>query len=289
MEKVLVAIGTLGLIVLLWMLIRKARAVVTFRPSREIAELPRKYPAPKKAQVARRALCIGAIVLRGSHEARLKDNAAAHDSEGCREAIDRLEDWLTARALLVGLMPNEVNLMSKEAGAWSTEEITVSGCLAEMLGCLCWSLTLVRQMPPYDRRFDPANLLPYLHLTEDGFDLESASKMRTFDLLLREREVAEHWDWRAELREKMERGENPPAGFTYEQIISFAARAGFHGGENGEPIDDDLPAFGKAYRDLSDEEFALVRFIANQRLRAFNWLCGYTGPLPPALPKQEQL
>ena len=281
MENFLIAIGTLGLIVLLWVLIRKARAVVTFRPGSEIAETPRKYPAPRKEQVARRALCLGALVLRGQYEAALHDSGRAHEWENYREAAGRIEEWLTAKMLLVGLMPDEVNLMSKEAGAWSREEIAESGRMAEVLGCLCWALTLAREMPPYDRRFDAANILPYLHLAEDGFDIESASKMRTFDFLLRERETAKHWDWRAELHEKKERGENPPAGFKYEQIISFAAQAGFRGGESGEPVDDDLPALGKAYRELSGEDFALVRFIANRRLRAFNWLCGYTDSLTP--------
>jgi hypothetical protein len=40
------------------------------------------------------------------------------------------------------------------------------------------------------------------------------------------------------------------------------------------PICDDFPAFGKAYRDLSPDEFSIATSIAMERHRAFNWLSG---------------
>ena len=42
-----------------------------------------------------------------------------------------------------------------------------------------------------------------------------------------------------------------------------------------EPIDDDSPAFGKTYRDLTDDEWSTMHSIATERLYALNWLCGY--------------
>lgn len=40
-------------------------------------------------------------------------------------------------------------------------------------------------------------------------------------------------------------------------------------------IDEDYPAFGKAYRDLSADEWAIVQSITMERHFALNWLCGY--------------
>ena len=40
------------------------------------------------------------------------------------------------------------------------------------------------------------------------------------------------------------------------------------------PIDGDFPAYGKAYRELADDEYAEATAIATERLRAFNWLAG---------------
>ncbi len=40
-------------------------------------------------------------------------------------------------------------------------------------------------------------------------------------------------------------------------------------------IDDDFAARGKAYRDLTDEEWAEVRSITLERHFALNWHCGY--------------
>jgi len=40
-------------------------------------------------------------------------------------------------------------------------------------------------------------------------------------------------------------------------------------------IDEDFPAFGRAYRDLSSDEWAAVKSIAMERHFALNWLCGY--------------
>ncbi len=36
----------------------------------------------------------------------------------------------------------------------------------------------------------------------------------------------------------------------------------------------DFAAFGKAYRDLAPEEWAVVRSIATERFLALTWLCG---------------
>jgi hypothetical protein len=54
-------------------------------------------------------------------------------------------------------------------------------------------------------------------------------------------------------------------------------RIGGPGKEEGrfEVIDEDFAVHGKAYRDLSPEEWSEVRSITLERHFALNWLCGY--------------
>jgi hypothetical protein len=40
-------------------------------------------------------------------------------------------------------------------------------------------------------------------------------------------------------------------------------------------IYEDFAVWGKAYRDLSSDEWSEIRFLSLERHRAFNWLCGY--------------
>ena len=40
-------------------------------------------------------------------------------------------------------------------------------------------------------------------------------------------------------------------------------------------IHDDFPAKGKAYRDLTADEWSEVRSVCAERHYALNWLCGY--------------
>jgi hypothetical protein len=41
-------------------------------------------------------------------------------------------------------------------------------------------------------------------------------------------------------------------------------------------IEEDFPAKGKAYRELSAEEWSEVRSVTFERHIALNWLCGYS-------------
>lgn len=40
------------------------------------------------------------------------------------------------------------------------------------------------------------------------------------------------------------------------------------------PLDNDFPAFGKPYEQLTCDEWSLIRNITEQRHKALNWVCG---------------
>ncbi len=276
LEAALIFTGIAGLIVLIWLLVRKAGLI--FAVDRNAAGedgTGRRYPVPDKSRLARRATCLGALVLRGSFESGLRSDCTPDERRMYADSITRLENWLSAKRLLTGLRPEEINLISREAGNWGQADIAAVMGETETLGCLCWALSLARSIPPYDSRFDAKKLLPFLHLMEDNFNIQSAATLRSLDSLLGARSQAQHWDWRATMQDKINRAQKPPPGFKYDQVISFAAKAGYDNGHNDEPLSGDFPAFGKAYRDLTADEFALARNTASARLRSLDWLCGY--------------
>ena len=64
-------------------------------------------------------------------------------------------------------------------------------------------------------------------------------------------------------------------GMTFEGIIAMACAQAKEQGDF-EPIGGDFPVRGKAYRDLSEDEYNQATSIAMERHRALNWLCGYS-------------
>jgi hypothetical protein len=92
------------------------------------------------------------------------------------------------------------------------------------------------------------------------------------------RELAELWHWRCRTRKLLESGEIPTVlqnGMTMDEIIRLCATKAAEAHAFERPIGDDFPAFGKPFRDISVEESTTATSIAQERHRAFNWLCGY--------------
>jgi hypothetical protein len=97
------------------------------------------------------------------------------------------------------------------------------------------------------------------------------------------RDVAESWHWRSRTRELIERGDafpdNPKMkaiGFrSYDDVVRFSARNHAQEGRLSHCVEEDYPAKGKAYRDLTQSEWSEVRSITVERHYTLNWLCGY--------------
>ena len=58
-------------------------------------------------------------------------------------------------------------------------------------------------------------------------------------------------------------------------LIRGTAKVAAEKGWIAETMADDFPAFGKPYRDMSQDEWSQVRSISQGRHHALNWLCGY--------------
>jgi hypothetical protein len=151
-----------------------------------------------------------------------------------------------------------------------------AGWLAESIVCLLWALQLIPEIPPYDHEADAelVNALPALSVK----DLVKQAHLRPREEINKQRDIAELWHWRARTRRLQEEGrlKGQVGGFSIEQIIERAAMKGAQDWNFPNPIESDFPAMGKAYRDVSSEEFARLTSIAQERHKALNWLCGFS-------------
>jgi hypothetical protein len=95
--------------------------------------------------------------------------------------------------------------------------------------------------------------------------------------------LAELWHWRSRTRQLIEAGEVYQGGasaaaaglHTFDDIVRTTSRFAAEEKQIDPPIDEDFPAMGKAYRDLTNNEWNDVRSITVERHLALNWLCGY--------------
>ena len=151
----------------------------------------------------------------------------------------------------------------------------------EAAQALMWALGMLAELPPYDTRakHDLLKQIP----SDDLASFIKSARLREQSELDRARDTAEFWHWRSRTRELIERGQEFPdnehmksMGFrSYDDIVRFSARNAAQKGTIPPCIDDDFPAKGKAYRDLSPEEWQEVRSITAERHFALNWLCGF--------------
>jgi hypothetical protein len=148
----------------------------------------------------------------------------------------------------------------------------------EAVHALMWSLNLKPTLGPCDVEASPNGALK----TSTTQLLEEA-RLRDEREIEKAREVAELWHWRSRTRELHER--NQPfqpndalkkAGIhTYADVIRMTAGAAAKDGDIPAPINDDFPAFSKAYRDLNPEEWSRIRSVTSERHYTLNWVCGY--------------
>jgi hypothetical protein len=144
---------------------------------------------------------------------------------------------------------------------------------------LLWALGFLPELPAFDRESDP-ELLSQVPRENAARFIESAT-LRSPEELENRRALAQSWHWRSRTRQLIE-ADRPfpetallPNLRNYDDVVRFSARALKQEGALPEIIDADFPAKGKAYRDLTRDEWQEVRSVTMERHFALNWLCGY--------------
>jgi hypothetical protein len=99
---------------------------------------------------------------------------------------------------------------------------------------------------------------------------------------MKAREIAELWHWRSRTSQLIQQGrlsytqKTPQISKTLEEIIKLSVDEGFKNNDIPKPLGNDFPVFGKAYRDLNEQEFSIATSIAMERHFALNWVSGYS-------------
>ena len=243
---------------------------------------------PNAPEVAVRALVLRQIVVyafmappRDALE-QWKSSWPAEELAQFRKDViaTRDEYWGRAPELRGYMSPRERELASSTIEDMSAQLQIDAVWRMEALQVLMWALNYVPGLPRYDVEADSDLIKDF---PPGGYqDYPSRAILRPWDQIEAARDMAELWHWRSRTRELIEDGDRLPddpemrrAGFrTYDDILRFTARQA-HSEGRLQTIDQDFAAHGKAYRDLTDDEWSQVRSITMERHFALNWLCGY--------------
>jgi len=160
--------------------------------------------------------------------------------------------------------PEEISQKAHIDATWRSESIV----------CLLWALGYISELLPYDEQANPelTNKLP----TEPTELLIKKATLRPFELIQKQRDIAELWHWRSRTRQLQESGFGfrLPDGMSIEELLKKTSENAATNRDIPAQIGNDFPAFDKAYRDLTTEEYSQATSISIERHRAFNWLCG---------------
>ena len=228
--------------------------------------------SPDAVTVFRRAHGLGALVQRWEFEQTIQGFDEMSIVEIHKGMAADLGRWIETEGLHTCLSDSERGLLTIPLGHWRQDLIDAVGWLVEPLGVFAWSVSLIKTLPPYDRRFTHDDLLMRLRIGKP-LQMPGALRLRSAGELQAARQTAQLWEWRAQAAQRPCGADliDPMGGPT---SVSAQAANGWKNGRLPEPIDRDFPAFGRAYASLSRQQTDLLAAIAEQRAAALRWLCG---------------
>ena len=252
------------------------------------AEIDTSSP-PQPAEVARRALVLRSVLdhtVAALPRDLLARYAAGWDpAERARYAPEaqalsrRRVDALRANGLWTHAEREEQTVLETPFTDLDIPRLLATSWRAESLAVLLWALGRLDVLPPYDESVNGEVLLG-LTARDGGDGFVLGATLRPIEEIERARTIAELWHWRSRTRQWHEERRRFPGipGFPvkcWDDVVRFTAPQAVEQGLLSHAVDDDFPAFGRAYRDLSAEEWSRARSIARERHFALNWLCGY--------------
>jgi hypothetical protein len=230
--------------------------------------------------VARRVLCLAALCFRAHIEAALAGNTMLfRDTSGeparkVHTTAARINDWLVAERLRNALSTAERRFLDTRLGDVNAQEVINATWRVEALAVLLWALRISESIPPYDTQVALDAMLECSGFLKDTAAVVAEARLRNAVELRDARKIAELWHWRAtayQIEYEAACGESS-TGTEVEFVRAAASKAQDVGRFTA--IDGDFPAFGKPYREATEEEWRLLLGIARERHYALNWLTG---------------
>ena len=232
-----------------------------------------------------RALCLAAVATRANAEYLLGTGEPAPafvelTGVAPKDAPHRLDQWLEREGLKSDLSPQERFWMDTPAGEWTKRETLDASWRRECLTVLLWGLRIIEPLPPADRQVDIVDLLKSTWLLRDTGKLRANVQLRSPSQISKARDIAEFWLWRVrttQLQNSPDNANDPRLSQgNLEAIVAHAAETGERDGMF-KRINGDFPAFGKAFRELNQNEWSLAQSICRERLYGLNWLTDIDG------------
>jgi hypothetical protein len=237
-----------------------------------------RYRPPDVDAVVRRSMCLAALVRRGELEEGLITESvdfnlrAAQGFTGLAADIDK---WLVRERLVGDLSDYERGMLAVPAGEWPRQYLIDANWRVEALAVMLWALSQIATLPGYDSMVDNLEIVNQSGLFKSPLDFTMSARLRSYDTLMVQREIAEIWRWRVNTGRLIREGRMSRATINIDDIIGQAAEELYETYKAVLPVDGDIVAFGRPVRDLDDDEFNVVSSIAIERNIAFDWLCGY--------------
>ncbi|HLL51115.1 MAG TPA: DUF4272 domain-containing protein [Thermomicrobiales bacterium] len=219
--------------------------------------------------VAERCIVLASLVRRLWIESSLSVN---DPGDWSAEAFD-LREWLRAEGIWESLTPAEGDFLQRPAGDLAEDEIAVIAWQAEGLATLGWALRLTTLLPPGVLGDITAVVQAVPAPWDDTAAWTRSALLRSESEIATERDRAEIHEWRIaiegprRLSSKDERRE-------YEAAIADVVREA-RMSRLLESDCDDFVVGDRLIASFNDLDLERFSSLAEERLRALNWLCGF--------------
>jgi hypothetical protein len=221
------------------------------------------------AEIRTRILILATVLRRLALEAAPLDG----ESAPIAEAFDERE-WLREQGLASELTSGEAALLDSPVGSIAPESTIEASWQGEALFALAWAIG-AGDMPPVNAISDPRPVIDVVPRPWDGIqDWLRDPAIVSESEVVRQRELAEIWHWRV-TTEVLRRSGSAAERQDYDEAIRDVAAEALDAGLVPTLRDDDFSVHGRSIKDLSGDDIEQLVAVTGQRLRAFNWLCGF--------------
>lgn len=219
------------------------------------------------AEVAARLIALATVVRRAALELD-----PSGDAEG--ERFD-LAAWLREEHVTPLLTADERRLVETRVGGLDRDVAEDASWRIESVAVMAWAAGLADELPSYELPSPPADILALISEPWDKVQpFRAAIELRSEEEVAAAREQAELWQWRGQIL-TAEDGQSMAVTPEMRQIIREVAADSARAGLFERSISNDFPVAGRPYRNLTEDERALLTDLASERLRALNWICGF--------------
>ena len=221
-------------------------------------------------EVAERCIILAALIRRLWIESSF---ASADPGDWRAEAFD-LREWLRAEGLWNSLTTDEMDFLQRSVGDAAEDQTAAVAWQAEGLTTWGWALGLADTLPPGDLG-DVTTLVQAVPAPWDNIsEWTRAAHLRSETEIATERDRAEILEWRIGI-ESSRRLSGGQERADYVAAIAEVVREARASALLEPDSDTDFTIGETLVSSFTDRELERLSALAEERLRALNWLCGY--------------